>query len=78
MKIFKFGGASVSSADAIRNAASIIELFPDQKVIVISAMGNTTNELEDLVKSFLSEETVPMQFMKRLKNIMRESLLAWI
>lgn len=52
MKIFKFGGASVSSADAIRNAASIIELFPDQKVIVISAMGNTTNELEDLVKSF--------------------------
>lgn len=52
MKIFKFGGASVSSADAIRNAASIIELFPGQKVIVISAMGNTTNELEDLVKSF--------------------------
>lgn len=54
MKVFKFGGASVSSAGAIQNVASIIALFPDKKVIVISAMGKTTNELEDLVKSYFN------------------------
>jgi len=55
MKIFKFGGASVSSAEAIKNAASIVELFPDKKVIVVSAMGKTTNDLETLVKSYFNK-----------------------
>ena len=55
MKIFKFGGASVSSASAIQNAASIIELFPGKKAVVISAMGNTTNELENLVKNYFNK-----------------------
>ncbi|MHA7112223.1 aspartate kinase [Sunxiuqinia elliptica] len=68
MKIFKFGGASVSSADAIRNAASIIELFPDQKVIVISAMGNTTNELEDLVKSFFKRGNRTEAIYEKIKE----------
>ena len=44
MKVFKFGGASVNSADAVRNMAQIV-----QKHLVISAMGKTTNLLEKLV-----------------------------
>lgn len=55
MKIFKFGGASVSSADAIKNVASILELFPGKKVVVVSAMGSTTNNLETLVKSYFNK-----------------------
>ncbi len=49
MKVFKFGGASVKDAAAVKNVASIIQKFPNDKlVIVISAMGKVTNALEDL------------------------------
>ena len=52
MKVFKFGGASVNSADAVRNMAHIVQshLEPDEPlVVVVSAMGKTTNLLEKLV-----------------------------
>jgi aspartate kinase len=51
MKIFKFGGASVRDADAFRNVAKIIQLFPEERlVVVVSAMGKTTNHLEEIVR----------------------------
>ena len=47
MLVFKFGGASVKSAGAVRNVGEIIHRYPDQKiVVVVSAMGKTTNALE--------------------------------
>jgi aspartate kinase len=47
IKIFKFGGASVKDADAVRNMTAIVERFSgDDLVIVVSAMGKTTNALE--------------------------------
>lgn len=50
MKVFKFGGASVNSVDAIRNMAAIVKNHLDQKlVVVISAMGKTTNLLEKAI-----------------------------
>jgi len=51
MKVFKFGGASVNSADAVRNMAHIVQshLESDPLVVVVSAMGKTTNLLERLV-----------------------------
>ena len=57
MKVFKFGGASVNSADAVRNMAHIVnsELrtqnseLKEPLVVVVSAMGKTTNLLEKLV-----------------------------
>ncbi len=51
MKVFKFGGASVNSADAVRNMAHIVQshLESDSLVVVVSAMGKTTNLLEKLV-----------------------------
>lgn len=51
MKIFKFGGASVNSADAVRNMAQIVKthLESEPLVVVVSAMGKTTNLLEKLV-----------------------------
>lgn len=50
MKIFKFGGASVNSTAAVRNMAAIVKKYYGQPlVIVVSAMGKTTNRLEQLV-----------------------------
>ena len=49
IKIFKFGGASVKDANAVRNVASILEMYKGEKlVVVISAMGKITNALEVL------------------------------
>jgi aspartate kinase len=50
MLVFKFGGASVRDAEAIRNVASILSLYPGQKLtVVVSAMGKSTNKLEEIV-----------------------------
>jgi aspartate kinase len=50
IKVFKFGGASLKNADAIKNVASIVKLFiPDPLLVVVSAMGKTTNALEKIV-----------------------------
>jgi aspartate kinase len=56
MKVFKFGGASVSSADAVRNSVKILEMYPGNKVLVISAMGKTTNALEIVAKKYFNQD----------------------
>lgn len=58
MKVFKFGGASVNSVERIRNIATIVQQFPnDNLVIIISAMGKTTNALEKVAENFFSSDT---------------------
>ena len=53
MKIFKFGGASANSVERIKALKDIVKLYPnDQMVIIISAMGKTTNGLEKVVDAF--------------------------
>lgn len=50
MKVFKFGGASVKDAPGVRNVATVLDRFPhDDLIIVVSAMGKTTNALEEVV-----------------------------
>lgn len=60
MKVFKFGGASVNSADAVRNMAQIVQkhLETEPLVVVVSAMGKTTNLLEKLVPGSSDSSTV--------------------
>lgn len=54
MKVFKFGGASVKDADAVRNVAEVIKHHAlDDLVIVVSAMGKTTNALEEVTWAWL-------------------------
>lgn len=50
MKVYKFGGASVKSAEAFRNLAHIVETYggKNRLLIVVSAMGKTTNALEQV------------------------------
>lgn len=53
MKVFKFGGASVNSVERINNVANIIKSYSGEKlVVIISAMGKTTNALEKVAESF--------------------------
>ncbi|MGZ3839722.1 MAG: aspartate kinase [Flavisolibacter sp.] len=53
MKVFKFGGASVSTAERIQHVAQILENYREEKLlIVVSAMGKTTNALEKVVEAF--------------------------
>ena len=53
MKVFKFGGASLESVERIQQVAAIVQSFSDQQLlIVISAMGKTTNELEKVAQNF--------------------------
>jgi aspartate kinase len=57
MKIFKFGGASTKDAQNVKNVASVIEQTGEKDlVVVISAMGKTTNALEEVVKDYFKEE----------------------
>ncbi len=52
MKVFKFGGASVKDATAIQNMAAILQRYKsDSVVIIVSAMGKTTNALEAVINA---------------------------
>ena len=49
MKVYKFGGASVKDANGVRNLKEIVAHAGDDLMVVISAMGKTTNALERVV-----------------------------
>jgi aspartate kinase len=46
--VHKFGGASVRNAEAVRNVCDILRDFPENKIVIVSAMGKTTNALETI------------------------------
>ncbi|MDX5320726.1 MAG: aspartate kinase [Bacteroidota bacterium] len=61
MRVFKFGGASVKDAEAVKNVASVLRRFEqDSLLIVVSAMGKTTNALERLVKAYVDHDKAAM------------------
>ena len=53
MRVFKFGGASVKDAEGVRNLQSIVSQTTDELVVVVSAMGKTTNALERIVEAVI-------------------------
>ena len=56
MLIYKFGGISVESAEAIKNIAKIISNINENLVVVVSAMGKMTNKFEDLINSYFTKK----------------------
>jgi aspartate kinase len=68
MKVFKFGGASVSSADAVRNSVNILKMYPGNKVLVISAMGKTTNALEIVARRYFNQDPEVWTIFQEVKN----------
>ena len=54
-QVFKFGGASVKDAQGVRNLADILKKYaPKNLLVVVSAMGKTTNALEELNEAYIA------------------------
>ena len=51
MKVYKFGGASVKDATGVRNLQKIVAQTGGDLMVVVSAMGKTTNALERVVEA---------------------------
>lgn len=69
MKIFKFGGASVKDAEAVKNMASIVQRFAGEDVmIIVSAMGKTTNALENVVNAYWEDKDEASTHVSKLKD----------
>ena len=69
MQVFKFGGASVKDADSVKNVASILKKHANEStIVVISAMGKTTNKLEELVNAYFYKEGDIPTILEELKT----------
>ena len=70
MLVFKFGGASISSIDRIKNVADILSAYRDERIlIIISAMGKTTNALEKVAEAFYERRNEQaLQLFGQVKN----------
>ena len=68
MQVFKFGGASVKDAESIKNVATILKQNEDlDKVVVFSAMGKTTNALEDVVNLYVKNDEKYLQYLHEIR-----------
>ena len=58
MKIFKFGGASVKDAAGVKNLVSVLEKVGyKDTLVVVSAMGKSTNALEEIIEQYFQDKT---------------------
>jgi len=80
MRVFKFGGASVKNATAVKNVAAILKRYPDEDIVmVLSAMGKTTNGLEKVVKSYFfndGQAELHLNIIKEYHYALAEELFA--
>ena len=57
MRVFKFGGASVKDANGVKNLASVLKTIGHENtLVVISAMGKTTNAMELVIKNYFEHK----------------------
>jgi aspartate kinase len=83
--VHKFGGASVRNAEAVRNVCDILRDFPENKIVIVSAMGKTTNALETIHskrfegKNFESELQLIFEFHHNIaKELSVETDRDWL
>ena len=69
MLVFKFGGASIKDADGVANLVKVVKKFEDkQLLIVVSAMGKTTNALEKLTKAYVKNDENLFSIFEEIKK----------
>ena len=69
MKIFKFGGASVKDATGVRNVATLLSQYQQEQVlVVISAMGKSTNLLEKIVNACVHKTGELNHYLQELRD----------
>jgi len=73
MKVFKFGGASIKDISSIKNILKIISTYnEDRLVIVVSAMGKTTNALELVVHNYFNNKENLQESISEVYNFHSE------
>lgn len=73
MKVYKFGGASVRSAEGIRNIARIVSGVDENLFVVVSAMGKTTNAMEVVLDYFMkADHAGAIEKLVEVENYHRE------
>ncbi|MCF7559383.1 aspartate kinase [Sabulilitoribacter multivorans] len=76
MQVFKFGGASVKDANGVKNMVSVLnKLGYKNTLIVVSAMGKTTNALEVVVKNYFENKSELQSSLQEVKKYHNEILL---
>jgi len=76
MRLFKFGGASVKDAEGIRNVYSVLQTVGFEDVLlVISAMGKTTNALEVVIKNYFEKSPELQSSIQEVKKYHNQILL---
>lgn len=71
MKVYKFGGASVKDAEGVKNVGRVLESQGFERcLLVVSAMGKTTNALERVVEAYFAKQ----HYADQLKNIKESHL----
>ena len=72
-KVYKFGGASVKDADSVRNVAAILKKHaPKKLVVIVSAMGKTTNALEKVLNAWYESDERLSTFVQEIINYHQE------
>ena len=76
MQVFKFGGASVKDAEGIKNIVSVLQKVGFKNtLIVVSAMGKTTNALEVVIKNYFENKAELQSSLQEVKKYHNEILL---
>lgn len=76
MQVFKFGGASIKDANGVKNLASVLNKTGHKNtLIVVSAMGKTTNAIELLIKNYFENKTELQSSLQEVKKYHNEILL---
>ena len=76
MQVFKFGGASVKNAEGVRNIAKVLqEVGYQNTLVVVSAMGKTTNKLEFVVKAYFEEKSKQKEYIQDIITCHEEILI---
>lgn len=69
MQVFKFGGASIKDAASIKRVASILEQYKDKSlIIIVSAMGKTTNAMEEVVAEHVKQSGKAPELFNAVKE----------
>ncbi|MDO6761410.1 aspartate kinase [Tamlana sp. 2_MG-2023] len=76
MRIYKFGGASVKDANGVKNLASVLQKTGySNTLIVISAMGKTTNALELVIQNYFNNKSELQSAIQEVRKYHNEILL---
>lgn len=76
MQIFKFGGASVKDAEGVKNLARVLKMLgSDKTLIIVSAMGKTTNAMEKVVSNYFDAKHQLQSSLQEVKKFHNNILL---